>query len=110
MADDDGLAVGNDQPVRADAVVYRIEGGGDEPELWHVEDVYRGDEFDSLYVHVVDGTHTCEAWHRIEDFRDMYVPAGWQASTKPTYVMTRQYGHAAYPRDLMASEVYDAAE
>ena len=31
---DDQDAVGNNQPVRADAVVYRIEGSGDEPELW----------------------------------------------------------------------------
>lgn len=94
-------------PVGAGAVLYKNETWhGDEPEMWHVEDVYHPEGSGDPYVHVWDGTHTKDEWLHIEDLQAMYDPAGWSCSLKPTYILTRKMGHRAYPKDCMAPEVY----
>ena len=98
---------GNEWPVGSGAVLYKRDTWhGDEPEMWHVEDVYRPETGGCAYVHIWDGTHTTDEWLHIEDFRAMYDPAGWSCSEKPTYILTRRHGHRAYPQDRMTPEVY----
>jgi len=95
-------------PIGAGAVLYRTETWhDDEPEMWWVIDVYDARSGSNTYVRLTCGTATYYEWMHIDDVRDLFVPAGWQADLKPTYTLTRQYGHEAYPRDRMAPEVYE---
>ena len=96
-------------PVADGAVVYdeRERSKRDGPVMYHVIDVYEPQSGGRPYVRVSDGTHTTSEWVHIDDFRDMFSPAGWQHNGKPTYTLTRMYGHKAYPKDMMSPELYD---
>jgi len=94
--------------VAADAVLYRIdENVRNHPEMWHVDDVYYPEHGTRPRVHIWDGTHTVDEWWNVEDLWACFEPAGWSAKGKPTYILTRTIGHEAYPRDMMAPEVYE---
>jgi len=95
-------------PVTANAVLYRVDRNvRNHPEMWHVDDVYHPENGVNPRIHIWDGTHTVDEWWNLEDLRDLFEPAGWSATQKPTYILTRDIGHEAYPRDLMSDEVYD---
>ena len=99
-----------DYPIERGAVLYsERERCVDHPELWHVMGVYEPRGPGYPYVKIQCGTHTEEYWHHIEDLRSMYTPAGFSVDThkKPTYILTREYGNEAYPRDHMSPEVYE---
>ena len=104
----DGL-IDTDWPVESGAVLYsNRKYDVTDPELWHVIDVYEPRNGIYPYVRIQCGTHTEEYWHNIEDLRSMYTPAGWSVAThkKPTYILTREYDHKAYPKDHMTPELY----
>jgi len=94
-----------DYPLGVGAVLY-VDNGGRGPELWEVIGVYDARASSTTYVRLQDGTHTEERWMNIHDVRRLFTPAGWQADTKPTYTLTRLYGHRAYPEDMMNPELY----
>ena len=98
-------------PVADGAVVYddrRARWQKDAPVIYHVLDVYEPRSGTGRpYVHLADGTHTAYEWVHIDDFRDMFTPAGWQHNGKPTYTLTRKYGHKCYPKDMMSPDLYD---
>ena len=95
-------------PLGSGAVLYATtDEFGTEGELWHVMDVYHAEGGGGgPYVRMWDGTHTVDHWMHIDDVYDMFVPAGWCADKKPTYILTRKYGHEAYPKDLMTPQLY----
>ena len=95
-----------DYPLGAGAVLY-ADHGGRGPELWEVVDVYDARDGTDTWVRLTDGTHTEQRWLTITDVRELFTPAGWQAETKPTYTMTRAYGHKCYPKDLMNGQMYE---
>ena len=70
-------------------------------------DVYDARDGTDTWVRLTDGTHTEERWLTITDVRELFAPAGWQAETKPTYTMTRAYGHKCYPKDVMNGQMYE---
>jgi hypothetical protein len=97
-----------DYPIGRDAVLYANNGKQTEsPKLWHVIDVYEPRSGGSAYVRLTCGTHTEYRWMHIDDVRDLFTPAGWSCKAKPTYIMTRQHGNEAYPKDHMTPELYD---
>jgi len=96
-----------DCPIGAGAVLY-ADNGGRGPELWEVIDVYDARDGTDTWVRLTDGTHTEQRWMTITDVRELFTPAGWQAETKPTYTMTRVYGHKCYPKDVMHPGMYES--
>lgn len=98
---------GTEWPVAANAVLYRVDSRvKNQPEIWHVDDVYHPENGTRPDVHIWDGTHTADEWWHLEDLWSCFEPAGWSTTQKPTYILTRKVGHEAYPRDRMAEEVY----
>jgi len=105
-----GWGMTENYPIADGAVVYdeRLPAQKrDAPVLYHVLDVYEPRSGGRPYVRVADGTHTTYEWIHIDDFRDMFTPAGWQHNGKPTYTLTRMYGHKVYPKDMMTPDLYD---
>jgi hypothetical protein len=94
-------------PVSADAVLYRVDRKvKEQPEIWHVDDVYHPENGNYPRVHIWDGTHTVDEWWHLEDLQACFEPAGWSTTHKPTYILTRKIGHKAYPRDAMNKHLY----
>ena len=94
-------------PLGAGAVLYTDRPGEDTgSELWHVVDVYDPRSGGTPIVRMWDGTHTRLKSMAIHEVWESYTPAGWRANKKPSYILTRKYGHAVYPKDHMRLELY----